>query len=82
MTTTALPRRTPRSRRAPELLCDFCTWPAGYIAPESGALVCDPYAHPITDPGNTHPLLHVRDEHPAAAHDLTGQTWDSWEVPT
>lgn len=54
--TDPLPRRTPGSRRAPELRCDFCTWPAAYIAPESGAVVCDPYTHPLDNPGAAHPI--------------------------
>lgn len=61
MTTTALPRsrdrRTPRKPRPPALLCDYCVWPAGWIAPESGALVCDPYSHRITAPENCHQLV-------------------------
>ena len=50
MTTTALPHRTPRKHRAPELLCDYCDWPAAFISPETGAVVCDPFAHTILSP--------------------------------
>ena len=67
MTTTSLPRRTPRKHRAPELLCDYCVWPAAYISPETGAVVCDPYAHTILSPERCDPLMVARDEHAASA---------------
>ena len=63
MATAALPGRTPRKHRAPELLCDYCAWPAAYISPESGAVVCDPYAHTILAPDRCHALVLTRDEH-------------------
>ncbi len=66
MATTALPRRAPRKHRAPELLCDYCVWPAAYISPETGALVCDPYAHSILSPERCGPLVVARDEHAAS----------------
>jgi len=66
MTTTALPNRTPRKHRAPELLCDYCEWPAAFISPETSAVVCDPFAHTILSPERCHPLVIARDEHSIA----------------
>jgi hypothetical protein len=57
MSTSTAPRQTPRPRRAPILRCDYCVWPARWIAPESGAVVCDPYSHQITAPENCHQLV-------------------------
>jgi hypothetical protein len=62
------PPRPTRHHHPAELRCDFCAWPAAWIAPESGALVCDPYTHPITRPEHAHPLAtgqHYAQDDPA-----------------